>query len=342
MTQLSLYLWLSTRKVSIRSVTSVSVSLTSVKCDTHTSSLAPALAKFISTIAQPHPHPKSWTWMSALQRVPSVLHWQSTHTLPGLLHLLSCQEYWRDSLECAAAHSSSTSQSDGLIPPPLLHLRRRPNSAKAEVLFLHLMLKGPLAPCLQRPLVILLRFQLLLRLLMAVHSCAGFPQHTWCSVWWWFCCSKVRLDVWDQTLQWLVIPEQHTWACWGIWCGEKNVCFGSLEPTESSLAFCCWDWQCQDQVHQGEEVAVAGVQTVDLGPVQSGKSLLPIPPAVHICLEAGPLVVQLAHFKSWLDHRLEVLGQNQGVTGSKHSAHLEGLCCRQLSSKLLPCSLIWC
>ena len=152
---------------------------------------------------------------------------------------------------------------------------------------------------------------------MAVHSCAGFPQHTWCSVWWWFCCSKARLDVWDQTLQWLVIPEQHTWACWGIWCGEKNICFGSLEPTESSLAFCFWDWQCQGQVHQGEEVTVAGVQTVDLGPVQSGKSLLPIPPAVHVCLEAGPLVVQLAHFKSWLDHRLEVLGQNQGVTGWK-------------------------
>ena len=120
------------------------------------------------------------------------------------------------------------------------------------------------------------------------------------------------------------------------------VCFGLLEPTESSLAFCCWDWQCQDRVHQGEEVTVAGVQTVDLGPVQSGKSLLPIPPAVHVCLEAGPLVVQLAHFKSWLDHRLEVLGQNQGVTGSKHSAHLQGLCHCQLSSKLLPCSLIWC
>ena len=187
MTQLSLYLWLSTCKVSIRSVTSVSVSLTSVKCDTHTSSLAPALAKFISTIAQPHPHPKSWTWMSTLQRVPSVLHWQSAHTLPGFLHLLCCQQYWRDSLECAATHSSSTSQSDGLIPPSILQLRCRPNSAKAEVPFLHHMLiKGPLAPCLQRPLVI------------------------W-------------LDVRDQTLQCLVIPEQHTWGCWGIWCGEKNA-----------------------------------------------------------------------------------------------------------------------
>ena len=332
MTQLSLYLWLSTRKVSVRSV-----SLTSVKCDTNTSSLAPALAKFISTIAQPHPYRKSWTWMSTLQTVPSVLHWQSTHTLPGLLHLLSCQQYWRDSLKCADAHSSSTSQSDGLIPPPLLHLRRCPNSAKAEVPFLHHKLKGPLV----------------------WWFCWDFSF--FCAYWWLCTLALGPLSIPDSPPGDGFVAPKFNWMC-GIkfcnaWWFQSNthevvegfgverrtpVCFGSLEPTESSLAFCCWDWQCQDQVHQGEEVTVAGVQTIDLGQVQSGKSLLPIPPAVHVCFEAGPLVVQLAHFKSWLDHRLEVLGQNQGVTGLKHSAHLKGLCRRQLSSKFLPCSLIWC
>ena len=272
------------------------MSLTSVKCDTHTSSLAPALAKFISSIAQPHPHPKSWTWMSALQRVPSVLHWQSAHTLPGLFHLLSCQQYWRDSLECADAH--------WVIPVQLLSL-------KGWLLLFFICVAVQTQPKLKFFFFIISwRFPML-------HAFSGLWWFCWdfsffCACWWLCTLALGSLSIPDAPPGDGFVAPKFYWMC-GIkfcnaWWFQSNthevvegfgverrtpVCFGSLEPTESSLAFCCWDWQCQDQVHQEEEVTVAGVQTVDLGPVQSKKSLLPIPPAVHVCLEAGPLVVQL-------------------------------------------------